>query len=73
MCGDHVKRLLNKVLLTLFVGDYFYSVLWCGTYMYLVCLSKAFSRYQMQQITSEFMDTFGLDEEELKDPDDSIR
>lgn len=35
-------------------------------------LQQAFSRYQMQQITSEFMDTFGLDEEELKDPDDSI-
>ena len=41
--------------------------------MYLVCFFLAFSRYQMQQITSEFMDTFGLDEEELKDPDDSIR
>lgn len=35
-------------------------------------LQQAFSRYQMQQITTEFMDTFGLDEEEFQDPDDSI-
>ncbi|KAK2573120.1 Serine/threonine-protein phosphatase 6 regulatory subunit 3 [Acropora cervicornis] len=35
-------------------------------------LQQAFSRYQMQQITSEFMDTFGLDEEEFQDQDESI-
>lgn len=35
-------------------------------------LQQAFSRYQMQQITTEFMDTFGLDEEEFQDPDDAI-
>lgn len=26
----------------------------------------------MQQITTEFMDTFGLDEDEFQEPDDSI-
>lgn len=35
-------------------------------------LQQAFSRYQMQQITTEFMDTFGLDEEEFQDRDESI-
>ncbi|KAL9984425.1 hypothetical protein ACROYT_G006713 [Oculina patagonica] len=35
-------------------------------------LQQAFSRYQMQQITTEFMDTFGLDEDEFQEPDNSI-
>ncbi|XP_020629386.1 serine/threonine-protein phosphatase 6 regulatory subunit 3-like [Orbicella faveolata] len=35
-------------------------------------LQQAFSRYQVQQITTEFMDTFGLDEDEFQEPDDSI-
>ena len=35
-------------------------------------LLQAFSRYQMQQITTEFMDTFGLDEDEFQEPDESI-
>lgn len=44
----------------------------CGTNGFVIFFLKAFSRYQMQQITTEFMDTFGIDEEEFQDPDDSI-
>ncbi|KAK3701541.1 hypothetical protein QZH41_020529 [Actinostola sp. cb2023] len=35
-------------------------------------LQHVFSNYQMQQMTADFMDTFGLDEDEFQEPNDAI-
>lgn len=40
--------------------------------MFSCSIIKVFSNYQMQQMTADFMDTFGLDGDEFQEPNDAL-
>ena len=49
----------------------FCSVL-CLKAAWLICVYQAFSDYQLQQMTSNFIDTFGFNEEEFAEQEEKI-
>lgn len=49
-----------------------YSSDMAATLLSIPCVVQAFSDYQIQQMTANFVDQFGFNDEEFTDHDDSI-
>lgn len=50
--------------------EYLWTAIW---QLFLGSIAQAFSEYQIQQMTANFVDQFGFNDEEFADQDDNIK